>query len=185
MCCPTDIRKTHLWIFGEDAIFCPPCGPDHDYYGQKPTCWRDWPSSGADWRDGTCGGVCLACQPAGASTATVPENEFQRLPPVAGLVEQIATTQPISTGVEIAGLATVSYSFPLPPLPAGDSDRVARPPEIVVPKKEIPAARDDATSATPASQPFAEDGFGYLPQPFRNVAEEIPSRQLNWPPGQN
>ena len=54
LCCPTDIRKTHVWGYGEDAIFCRPCGPDHAYYGHQPTCWRDWPSSGADWRDSRC-----------------------------------------------------------------------------------------------------------------------------------
>jgi hypothetical protein len=52
--CPTDIRKTQCWCFGEDAIFCCPCGPDSEFYGYQPTCWRGWPASGAEWRDGRC-----------------------------------------------------------------------------------------------------------------------------------
>lgn len=51
MCCPTDIRKTHCWCFGEDAIFHGPCGPTEEYYGMRPTTWREWPTSGAEWRD--------------------------------------------------------------------------------------------------------------------------------------
>ncbi|MCA9236067.1 MAG: hypothetical protein KDA44_11385 [Planctomycetales bacterium] len=57
--CPTDIRKTVPWCFGEDAIFTCPCGPDEAYNGMKPTCWRAWPGGGAQWRDTYCaGGQC-------------------------------------------------------------------------------------------------------------------------------
>jgi hypothetical protein len=49
LCCPTDIRKTHFWCFGEDAIFHGPCGPKEELYGLEPTCWREWPAPGTDW----------------------------------------------------------------------------------------------------------------------------------------
>ncbi len=52
--CPTDIRKTQCWCFGEDAVFSCPCGPDEEFYGYQPTCWRNWPASGAQWRDSRC-----------------------------------------------------------------------------------------------------------------------------------
>ena len=81
LCCPTDIRKTHVWPYGEDAIFDTPCGPDHEYFGHKPTCWRDWPSSGADWRDGTCGG-CITCAPGIEGSVDDPEPDPHRLPQV-------------------------------------------------------------------------------------------------------
>lgn len=51
VCCPTDIRQTHIWCFGEDAVFRGPCGPTSEFYGMRPTTWRAWPTSGADWRD--------------------------------------------------------------------------------------------------------------------------------------
>jgi len=54
-CCPTDIRKTVPWCAGEDAVFRCPCGPDGDFYGHKPTCWRTWPAPAAAWRDIWCG----------------------------------------------------------------------------------------------------------------------------------
>ncbi|HJQ81919.1 MAG TPA: hypothetical protein VJ828_18280, partial [Lacipirellulaceae bacterium] len=53
--CPTDVRKTHCWCFGEDALFRYPCGPNRVYYGHKATCWREWPTSGSHWRDVHCG----------------------------------------------------------------------------------------------------------------------------------
>lgn len=52
--CPTDIRQTVPWCAGEDAIFRCPCRPAQAYYGHKPTCWRVWPTSGAEWRDANC-----------------------------------------------------------------------------------------------------------------------------------
>ena len=96
LCCPTDIRKTHVGYFGEDAIFCPPCGPDHEYYGHKPTCWRDWPSTGADWRDGTCG-PGITCAPGVEDSAVGPEIEPERLSEVPEkTVEFMPSSQPNS-----------------------------------------------------------------------------------------
>src|SRR6476660_6339624 len=40
--CPTDARRLYLSC-GEEAVRRCPCGPDHNYYGLKPTCWRKWP----------------------------------------------------------------------------------------------------------------------------------------------
>ena len=77
LCCPTDIRKTVNWKCGEDAVFCPPCRPDHAYFGHKPTCWRDWPTSGEDWRDVNCC-ICMTSQP---DVQVNGSGTFDRLPP--------------------------------------------------------------------------------------------------------
>jgi hypothetical protein len=61
--CPTDVRQKHFSLCGEDALFQCPCGPDSDYYGMKPTCWRPWPTSGAEWRDTYCGPPALCNLP--------------------------------------------------------------------------------------------------------------------------
>lgn len=53
--CPTDVRKTVPWCAGEDAVFVCPCGPEGNFYGHRPTCWRDWPTTAAAWRDMSCG----------------------------------------------------------------------------------------------------------------------------------
>jgi hypothetical protein len=55
MRCPTDIRQKVPWCVGEDAIFHCPSNPDSEFYGVKPTCWGEWPASGADWRNAYCG----------------------------------------------------------------------------------------------------------------------------------
>jgi hypothetical protein len=41
--CPTDARRLYCTC-GEEAVRRCPCGPDHEYYGLKPTCWREWPA---------------------------------------------------------------------------------------------------------------------------------------------
>ena len=41
--CPTDVRKTHFWCFGEDSIMHCPCGPKEELYGYEPTQWREFP----------------------------------------------------------------------------------------------------------------------------------------------
>jgi hypothetical protein len=53
--CPTDIRQKVPWCAGEDAVFHCPCGPTSDFYGYKPTCWKEWPAPGTVWRDAYCG----------------------------------------------------------------------------------------------------------------------------------
>jgi hypothetical protein len=55
MNCPTDIRRTVPWCWGQDAIFSCPCGPTDDFYGHKPTCWRCWPAPASQWRNAYCG----------------------------------------------------------------------------------------------------------------------------------
>jgi hypothetical protein len=71
--CPTDIRKMHCWCFGEDALFRYPCGPNSIYYGHKATCWREWPSSGSEWRDAHCGPpIVPALMPHEAEVMPVP-----------------------------------------------------------------------------------------------------------------
>ena len=66
--CPTDIRKTVPWCAGEDAIFKCPCGPNEQFHGHKPTSWRLWQTSGAEWRD-------MHCQPIGAQRGVaIPEG---------------------------------------------------------------------------------------------------------------
>jgi hypothetical protein len=44
--CPTDARRLYLTC-GEEAVRKCPCGPDGEFYGLKPTTWREWPEG---WR---------------------------------------------------------------------------------------------------------------------------------------
>src|SRR5689334_14405369 len=41
--CPTDARSLYCTCGGE-AVCRWPCGSGHQYYGLKPTCWREWPA---------------------------------------------------------------------------------------------------------------------------------------------
>lgn len=94
--CPTDVRKTVPWCAGEDAVFACPCGPNESFYGHRATCWRDWPTSAAAWRDMSCGPTVIA------ETTTVGEPNPFRGQPAAPTPAPEAIPNPIE----------------LPPLPA-------------------------------------------------------------------
>ena len=79
--CPTDIRKTHCWCFGEDALFRGPCGPEPVFYGHQATCWREWPASGSHWRDIHCGPPVM---PVATPTELTPTPDGADLPPPPG-----------------------------------------------------------------------------------------------------
>jgi hypothetical protein len=50
--CPTDARRLYCTC-GEEAVRRCPCGPDREFYGLKPTCWREWPEG---WQCNGCEG---------------------------------------------------------------------------------------------------------------------------------
>src|SRR5256885_7463891 len=73
--CPTDARRLYL-ACGEEAVRRCPCGPDREFYGLKPTCWRQWPEG---WRCGQVGGSPISCgstcaEPIGNDTASEPSD---------------------------------------------------------------------------------------------------------------
>ena len=51
--CPTDARRLYCTC-GEEAVRRCPCGPDREFYGLKPTCWREWPEG---WQCNGCEGL--------------------------------------------------------------------------------------------------------------------------------
>lgn len=134
--CPTDIRKTVPWCYGEDAIFTCPCGPDEIYHGMKPTCWRPWDSSAATWRDSYCqGGQCPGGCPVSGDGLPIGSQEFvSPLPPVTA-----------------------------PPRPHFDAPPVLdEPGPAARPQETIPAPRDNQGSATSGGRP-AVRGIKLLP----------------------
>jgi hypothetical protein len=92
--CPTDIRQTVPWCAGEDAIFHCPCGPEHQFYGYKPTCWSVWPADAAQWRDAGCGPQMTAagCEVNGDNPTLLPT-------PVPGPVQEFTPRPPLVRNV--------------------------------------------------------------------------------------
>ena len=68
---PTDFQKNRCSCLAEDAAFHVPCGPSQQFYGLRPTCWHEWPASGAEWRDLRCGS--FVPQPPGDAPAIMEE----------------------------------------------------------------------------------------------------------------
>ena len=95
--CPTDVRKGHFWCFGEDAVFHGPCGPDEEFYGHEPTCWREWPASGSDWRDAHCGPPVVASIPYEEELLHIPSSVMPDAPPPTMQQNIIEDSEPTGT----------------------------------------------------------------------------------------
>jgi hypothetical protein len=168
--CPTDIRKTHCWCFGEDALFRYPCGPNRVFYGHKATCWREWPATGSQWREMHCGPQVLP--------ATLPtEAEVMPVPPVAGPAPAEGQTPnpfrdeaaPAPPAEMQAPTSTDSGAAEPNMLPAdpqnGGADVPLVPPQEAPPEQLIPQA------------PLSDDGF----QPMASASGETPPEFTSWP----
>jgi len=134
--CPTDVRKSHFWCFGEDAIFRYPCGPKEDFYGHEPTCWREWPASGSVWRDANCGPSEVAIMPYEEemlySPSAMPDAPLQSVPHElieddgsGGSPPQEILTLPPMSSARNKQMLPVSYpttDFPDTPMVGTDDD---------------------------------------------------------------
>ena len=117
---PTDIRQSHPWCLGEDAIFEYPCGPSREDYGLKPTCWREWPAGGA-----RCNENCYGPP----TEPTIPFDAGQQ-----PLEEWV---QPGTPDIQNSENPFRDDAEPLP-APGGQGARMRRPVETVRPQIERP-----------------------------------------------
>jgi hypothetical protein len=78
LCCPTDVRKTHFWCFGEDSIMHCPCGPKEELYGYEPTQWREFPECSS--YPGCAVGCGAPVQPLLEGPLGVPQGAVEELP---------------------------------------------------------------------------------------------------------
>ncbi len=111
---PTDIRRSHYWCLGEDAVFAQPMGPSGKDYGLKPTCWREWPADGARCIDGSrcADGSCGPTMPLNApGNGNSPNPQWQ-------------PTHPGKNGTQINPFEDDLQSLPMP---AGQGSQLRRP----------------------------------------------------------
>src|SRR5689334_15709280 len=80
-CCPTDARRMYF-ACGEEAVRRCPLGPDREFYGLKPTCWREWPEG---WQCNGCTGMPYVdralCGDAVAEAAATQPQAIAATPP--------------------------------------------------------------------------------------------------------
>lgn len=150
--CPTDVRKTVPWCAGEDAVFACPCGPNENFYGHRATCWRDWPTSAAAWRDMSCGPTVIA------ETTTVGESNPFRGQPATPTPAPEAIPNPIE----------------LPPLPAPEPQIGPNPKAIEEGAKAQPLGPPVLPPKTSAIQQPASTGIATAPTAAAPAAVEAP-----------
>ncbi len=126
--CPTDIRKTVPWCAGEDAVFCCPCGPNEQFHGHKPTCWRPWQSSGAEWRDLHCEPIDSPCE---IEISGSPAREQAAQP-----VEVLTPTEP-APGMPLPDRRE-QEQFPSEIPPTGDNELLPEPERAPLQQLELP-----------------------------------------------
>ena len=129
-CCPTDIRQVHRWVWGEDALFDHPTGPDENYHGHRPTCWTPWQASAPQWRDDFCGG------PPGDTSIHAVGN----LHPV--LISPPSVPEP--TTEQNSDAAPSTESLPAPPLEENvpEENVLEETPRNLAPALEVPLLPD-------------------------------------------
>jgi hypothetical protein len=174
--CPTDARRLYCTC-GEEAVRRCPCGPDHQFYGLKPTCWREWPAGwGCNGIEGfpyvdhaSCGGP-VAESPsveAPASNDTRPTNPFRSDPraelPLEPVTPQISPKQPTP-----AQAAPVQLTPPQA-IPAAPPVLQKTPPQTA-PPKEAPAASAPTKMKSETENPADETTILVLPPSKSPVA---------------
>lgn len=122
---PTDIRRSHFWCLGEDAVFEQPLGPSRDDYGLKPTCWREWPAGGARCTDPVkcLGGNCAPAMPG------VPIDQHAPMPAWEQTLPKASGPQPNPFLDDESTLPTPAGKGAHSPVPAGSqpAKKIARP----------------------------------------------------------
>lgn len=194
--CPTDIRRTVPWCAGEDAIFHCPCGPDGEYYGHKPTCWRTWPAPATVWRDSYCGvqGPCAVGPTAVPQEETpivlpptdeaTPPSEETVEPPV---LEALPPTSQTSPGRGRARLASVVQPPTWMPSSAEQSAELAprmtstaNPSERLTPRPLAPRRDMPRTAISNNDDQVVRTSYSpALPQPASKPRSSPTPRPLN------
>jgi hypothetical protein len=144
--CPTDIRKTVPWCAGEDAVFHCPCGPEGNFYGHRPTCWRDWPTSASAWRDMSCGPTIVS--DVATSAESNPFRGSQEIPTPA--------PEPAPAPVELPPLPRTIPNVTPPPSfkpPAATENIDAQGPPVLPPRTT--AIMQPASQQLSATMPVA------------------------------
>jgi hypothetical protein len=145
--CPTDARRLYCTC-GEEAVRRCPCGPDSQFYGLKPTCWREWPEG---WQcNGSEGTVYVDRDSCGAPVAEASGVEFsasqeRELPnpfhsmPGTSQLPLSPTTPPIAPKQLAPAQSAPVQLLPAQPTPAA-------PPALeTIPMETAPANKNSAT----------------------------------------
>lgn len=173
--CPTDIRKTHYWCFGEDAIMHCPCGPKEELYGYERTDWREWPA------DECCNGNC--CVPVAPNSPGQPEQLPEQTNAQA---PASAATNPFENDLPAAQPARPSppgHSVPMPPAAARPMTQHAG---LIEPSQHTRRTNPGAVVSPPNLEPStirqeqSINGPLQVIPPNRPVtAPQLPPKQIN------
>ena len=169
MNCPTDIRKTVPWCAGEDAIFSCPCGPNEQFHGHKPTCWRLWQTSGEEWRD-------MHCQPLERRTEVeVPESistEYIPLP----IVDSVDESEGSEEEPELAKPEAEDSSSDDDPS-SSDDNSLPEPSESTTNPLEPPT--DETSYQEFPRLPWEQEANAFSGTPVTNALHQLlqPSKQ--------
>ena len=153
--CPTDARRLYCTC-GEEAVRRCPCGPGSEFYGLKPTCWREWPEG---WH---CNGYDgIPCGNEGSCGETVAEAPVAELPEIEETVVEAPAEEKINTSNPFRAKANAA-ELPLPP----------KAPEVAVPQNAPAKAAPVQLSPpqpTPTTAPATSE-----PAPMPKQSESDP-----------
>jgi hypothetical protein len=178
--CPTDARRLYCSC-GEEAVRRCPCGPGSEFYGLKPTCWREWPEG---WQCNGCEGMpyvdhALCGQPV---DEVVEDRETTPSPVEAPMKAETDLSNPFRSKPEAAEALPPLSPQVTPSAPAQKTPAPVIPPP---PTPAAPAAHENVPAKTaPAKKAPAETA----PSPNKatnqkstNDATSVAAAQLDIP----
>jgi hypothetical protein len=174
---PTDIRRSHFWCLGEDAVFEQPLGPSRDDYGLKPTCWREWPEGGARCTDpAKClGGSCVPAMPG------VPIDQHAPMPSWEQTLPKASGPQPNPFLDDVPTLPTPAGKGAQSPMRAGSQPaKIVARPSILGPDFGANAAPTGQARSATAPKPAAPSPS--LVRPTITTPQAAAQPQLASPP---
>lgn len=143
-CCPTDARRMYF-AYGEEAVRRCPLGPDREFFGLKPTCWREWPEG---WQCNGC--VGMPYQDHTLCGDAVAEAPVTQCSPVTAPARDPASASNLSRPDSGAS------ELPLPPraaefAPTRSAPASPSPPDLTMPPALEKATRQTQPTAPPSS----------------------------------
>ena len=188
LCCPTDVRKTHFWCFGEDAIIHGPCGPKEELYGYEPTCWRAWPAMDMPGCDG---GPYMALPNPPPAEEKLPEilpsqNPVPDMPRTDNPFKDGTQNAPASSRkpVERPSTSTAALPFKLLKTSSGDGQRqqansISIGPQFA-PASSTSVDQDNAISAVPRAQALHPNSQPAPISTAQHPASAKPQNTVTW-----
>ncbi len=173
--CPTDARRLYCTC-GEEAVRRCPCGPGSEFFGLKPTCWREWPEG---WQCNGCEGmpyVDRALCGVPVAVAPVVETPVNAAPTVATPSKsEVEVSNPFRSKTGAAELPIPPQARPITPTQTAPENKAAAPLTPAQPTPTAPPALEKVPSEAPPAKPTPNETTPSIKSSTEKPADQKPN----------